>query len=99
MLQVQILGLGTYLPTRRVLNAELERDFGLPSGWIERRTGVRERRRADHETSVDIACAAARAALDDAGLKPSDIDLILAASASPHQSVPCTASLVQNALG
>ena len=99
MLRVQIQGLGSYLPPRRVPNAELERDFGLPSGWIERRTGVLERRRAEKETSVDMACAAARAALDDAGLKPGDLDLILAASASPHQTVPCTASLIQHALG
>jgi 3-oxoacyl-[acyl-carrier-protein] synthase-3 len=100
MLRVQIRGLGTYLPQRRVASPELESELGLPSGWIPHRTGVLERRRADErETSVDMAGAAACAALDDAGIGPGDVDLIVAASAGPHQSVPCTASLIQSALG
>jgi 3-oxoacyl-[acyl-carrier-protein] synthase-3 len=99
MLRVQIRGLGTYLPPRRVASAEMERDFGLPSGWIEHRTGVQERRRADRENTVEMACAAAGAALANAGLKPTDVDLIVSAAAAVHQSVPCTASLIQSALG
>ena len=59
MLPVHIAGLGFYLPKRRVDNAELEARLGIPAEWIERATGVRERRYATHETSAGMGAAAA----------------------------------------
>lgn len=99
MLPVKLAGLGWYLPERRVTNAELEARLAIPAGWIERATGVRERRYATDETSAGMAASAARAALADAGLAVGDLDAIVGASAGPQQAIPCTAALVQRELG
>ncbi len=63
-LPVRIAGLGWYLPTRRVTNSELERRIGIAPGWIARVSGVHERRYVDGETTVGMATAATRMALD-----------------------------------
>lgn len=99
MLPVKIAGLGAYLPERRVLNVELEDQLGIPSGWIERVTGVRERRYVSGETSAWMAAAAARRALAAAGRDLCDLDVIVGASTAPQQAIPCTAALVQRELG
>lgn len=99
MLPVRIAGLGSYLPERRVTSAELEAELNIPTGWIERATGVRERRYAAGETATGMAAAAARAALDSASLHVNDIDAIIGASSGPQQLIPCTAALVQRELG
>ncbi len=99
MLPITIAGLGHYLPELVVSSAELEAQLKLPPGWIERVTGVRERRYATHETSVGMAVAAAQRALAAARLGVRDLDLIIGASTAPQQAIPCTAALVQRALG
>ncbi len=97
---VKIAGLGHYLPERRVTNTEIEENLGLKPGWIARATGVLERRRASaEETNSRMAAQAARRALAAAGLDISDVDLIVGASASLEQMIPCTAALVQRELG
>lgn len=97
---VQLMGLGKFLPERVVYNAELEQALGLREGWIERATGVRERRRAESGMSTAaMAAAAARQALERAGRQIEDIDLIVGASSGPEQLIPCTAALVQRELG
>jgi 3-oxoacyl-[acyl-carrier-protein] synthase III len=93
-----IAGLGKYLPQRRVHNAELEGQLGLPAGWIAQRTGVLERRYVSHESSVSMATEAAKIAIEMAGLELKDIDCMIGASAAPQQALPCTAALVQRAL-
>ena len=98
-LPVTIAGLGAYLPPQRVTSAMLEAQLGLDPGWIERRTGVCERRYAASESSVEMAVAAIRQALLMAGREVGEIDLIIGASTAPHQAIPCTASFVQRALG
>ncbi|MDQ3707478.1 MAG: beta-ketoacyl-ACP synthase 3 [Chloroflexota bacterium] len=98
MLPVKIAGLGWYLPERRVPNVELEERLRIPAGWIERVTGVRERRYATHETAVGMGGAASRMALAEAGLDVGDIDAIIGASAAPQQMIPCTAALMQREL-
>lgn len=98
-LPVSIAGIGSYLPSRIVTNAELEDRLSLVPGWIERRTGVLERRVADDETTVSMAVSAARVALLRANLEPTDVDAIILASSAPQQAIPCTAALVQAALG
>lgn len=99
VLPVKIAGLGSYLPERIVSSAELETQLGIPTGWVERRTGVRERRYVADETAVEMAAIASQRALEDATLDLADIDAIIAASAAPQQAIPCTAALVQRALG
>ncbi len=99
-LPLRLAGLGVALPTRVVKNAEIETRCGLPAGWVEQRTGVRERRwAAAGETNSQLGAQAARAALAEAGWAPESLDLILYASGTPEQAIPDTAPLVQRALG
>ena len=97
-LPVRIAGLGHYLPSRRVLNAELEQKMGLPQGWIAQHTKVVERRYVEGETAVFQAAAAARMALGQASTPLNQIDAFIGASSTPHQAIPCTAALVQREL-
>jgi 3-oxoacyl-[acyl-carrier-protein] synthase III len=97
-LAVRIAGLGTYLPERVVTNGELEAQLGLAPGWIAKRTGVLERRYATFETTVSQAVAASQVALERAGITSKDLDAIIGANLA-QQTIPCTAALVQKALG
>jgi 3-oxoacyl-[acyl-carrier-protein] synthase-3 len=96
----RVIGLGHKLPDRVVPNGPIAERIGVDSDWIVRRTGIRERRYAEPgERTSDLATAAARRALQDAGLKPSDIDLVLVATMTPDELTPNTAPLVAEALG
>jgi 3-oxoacyl-[acyl-carrier-protein] synthase-3 len=98
-LPIKIAGLGKYLPARIVTSAELEQELEIPTGWVEKTTGVQTRRYVSGETASQMATAAARSALNMAGLQPSDLDAIIGASASARQAIPCTAAFVQRELG
>ncbi len=100
-LPIKILGMGRYLPARVVPSAEVEALCGLPAGWIERRTGVRERRWVSgaEETASYMGAQAAREAVAEAGLALTDIDLILNASGTPEQAIPDGGPLIQRQLG
>ena len=98
-LPLKIAGLGRYLPERVVPSAEVEALCGLPAGWIERHSGVRERRWATTETNSYMGAQAAREAVAEAGLALSDIDLIVNASGTPEQAIPDGGPLVQRQLG
>ncbi len=99
MFPVKIVGIGHYLPECIVTSSELEREMGIKAGWAEAASGIRERRRATHESSSGMAAAAARMALREARLEAADVDAIIGASAAPEQAIPCTAALVQQELG
>jgi 3-oxoacyl-[acyl-carrier-protein] synthase-3 len=99
MLPVRLAGLGSYLPDRRVTNAELEDRLGIAPGWIRRATGVEERRYAGDESASTMGAAAARDALAAAGLEPGDLDAIVGAAAAPQQAIPCTAVFIARELG
>lgn len=97
---VGILGLGYYLPSKILTNADLEKMVETSDEWIHTRTGIRERRiAADGENTSDLAVEAAKAALNSAGLKPTDLDLILVATMTPDMPCPATACIVQSKLG
>ena len=88
------------MPTRVVTNEYLEAKHGFEPGWIERRTGIRERRHAaaDQATS-DLCVPAARQALMAAGLRAADVDLLVVGTFTPDHACPSTANLVQHRLG
>lgn len=96
---VRIAGLGTYLPTQVVSSAALDERFGRAEGWSARATGVLERRHVQHETTEQMAAAAAARAIASAAITMDHIDLVISASASPRQQIPCTAVFVQRELG
>jgi 3-oxoacyl-[acyl-carrier-protein] synthase-3 len=95
-----IIGTGSALPARRVSNADLTEMVDTTDEWIVERTGIRFRHIAGHdETTGTLASDAARAAIAAAGVLPSDIDLIVLATATPDQTFPATATKVQAMLG
>lgn len=98
---VEVTGWGKYLPARVMRNAELAEMVDTTDEWIQARTGIRERRiAAPEETTCSLSVNAARAALDEAGVRPEDLDLIIVATCTPdYSNMPATASLVQHALG
>jgi 3-oxoacyl-[acyl-carrier-protein] synthase-3 len=95
-----VAGVGSALPRRQVTNEELARTVDTTDEWIVERTGIRNRYIAgEGETTATLATAAARSALEHAGLNAADIDLIVLATATPDQTFPSTATKVQAALG
>ncbi len=98
MLPVKIAGLGWYLPEKRVTNADLEACLGIPAPWIERVTGVQERRYCTYETAAQMGATAARMALEMADIDVRDVDVIIGASTTQQQAIPCTAVFVQREL-
>ncbi len=93
-----VIGTGSYLPARILTNAELAATVDTTDEWIVERTGIRERHiAADDELTSDLAVAAARAALAAAGLDR--VDLIVVATATPDQTFPACATVVQHKLG
>ena len=96
----RIAGTGSYLPEKVVTNADLEKIVETTDEWIASRTGIRERRRAaDGETTGDLAFYAATHAFEAAGVKASEIDLIVLGTTTPDLIFPSTACLLQHRLG
>jgi 3-oxoacyl-[acyl-carrier-protein] synthase-3 len=96
----EIIAAGHYAPARRVPNAAIEEQLGLEAGWIERRTGIRERRwAADGEALTDIALEAGRMALSRAGLAPRRVALTILATSTPDHLLPPSAPLLAHRLG
>ncbi|WP_031550940.1 beta-ketoacyl-ACP synthase III [Parvularcula oceani] len=95
-----VIGSGSALPARIVTNDELAQRIDTSDAWIRERTGIAQRHIAsEDERTSDLATRAARAALEDAGLTPDDIDLIVLATATPDLTFPSTAAIVQSKLG
>ncbi|KHF30501.1 3-oxoacyl-[acyl-carrier-protein] synthase 3 protein 1 [Anoxybacillus sp. BCO1] len=95
-----IIGIGRYVPERIVTNKELEQRMDTSDEWIRTRTGIEERRIAsdDIDTS-DMGYIAAKRALDNAGISPEQIDLILVATVTPDRPFPSVACMLQEKLG
>lgn len=99
MIYSRIAGTGRYLPERILTNADLEKMVDTTDEWIRTRTGI-ERRHicAEDETTCDMSEQAARAAMEDAGVGPEDIDLVIVGTTSPDQVFPNVGCLLQERL-
>jgi len=98
--RIVVAGSGSALPIRRVSNQELAETVDTSDEWIVERTGIRWRHIAgEGETTASLATEAARRALAAAGIEPSQVGLIVLATATPDQTFPASATIVQAALG
>lgn len=95
-----IAGTGSHLPDKVLTNDDLARIVNTSDQWIRERTGIKRRHiAAEGETCCDLACAAARNALDMAGAAAAEVDLVVMATTTPDKIFPSTACLVQKRLG
>ena len=95
-----IRGVGSYVPSQVVDNVALSKRVDTSDEWIRSRTGIKQRRFAtEKEATSDLAFIAAQNALNDAGKKPIDIDLVIVATITPDMAFPSTACLIQHRLG
>ena len=100
MMRSVVLGCGSYLPAKSVSNDDLAKKVDTSDEWITQRTGIRSRHiAAEGEKTSDLAIAAARSALESAGVSGRDLDLIVLATTTPDRTFPATAVRVQKALG
>ncbi|MFS2317719.1 beta-ketoacyl-ACP synthase III [Maricaulis sp. D1M11] len=98
--RTRFAGIGACLPDRILTNDELSSMVDTSDSWIRERTGIRQRHlAAEGETTSDLAERAARRALDQAGLTPDDVDLIIVATTTPDFTFPSVASMIQGRLG
>ena len=91
----RIIGTGSYIPKKVITNDDLSLTLDTSDAWISTRTGIHNRHIAEGMTSSDMAYMAARRAVDDSGLNPADVDVIIVATSSPDYAFPSTAALVQ----
>ena len=97
---VSIVGTGSYVPERRLTNDDLSKIVATDDKWIITRTGIKERRiAADDEYTSDMGAKAALAAMEQAGIRAEEIDLILVATATPDMVFPATACFIQTKIG
>src|SRR3990170_8508587 len=94
-----ITGTGSHVPSVILKNQDLEKIVDTNNEWIIARTGIKERRIVDGETTNDIAVKAAKNALKSAGTSPKDIDLIIVGTVTPEMLFPSTACFVQSHIG
>ncbi len=100
LVRAKITALGTYVPPRLLTNDDLEKLVETSNDWIVERTGIRERHVVDQGVATsDLATEAARLALIERGLAPSDLDALIVATVTPDMFFPSTACLVQHKLG
>ncbi len=96
----RIAGLGRFLPEKIVTNQDLEKIVDTSDEWITTRTGIKERRVvAEGEGLLDLVVRAGKAAMDDAGVEPEAVDLLIVATATPEQPIPATSAIAQPKLG
>ncbi len=99
-IRAKISALGTYVPPRLLTNADLEKMVDTNNEWIMARVGIRERHIVDKGVATsDLAVEAAKKALAQRGLEPSDVDAIIVGTVTPDMFFPSTACLVQHKLG
>jgi len=99
LMGVQVVGIGSYAPKKRVRNEDLAA-LGYDAEWIVQRTGILERRHAEpNEATSDLAVEAARRCIQHAKVDPADVDLVLLGTFTPDMLLPSTGSMIQDRLG
>ena len=99
-IKVAIAGTGSYVPERVLTNSDLEIMVDTSDEWITTRTGIKERRiAAEDEFTSHMAVKASRKAIEQAGISPSEVELIIVATITPNTLTPATACYVQHELG
>jgi 3-oxoacyl-[acyl-carrier-protein] synthase-3 len=97
---ISITGLGCYVPKRVVTNEELSKMVDTSDEWIVERTGIRERRVAEPEQALsDLCLPAAKDALEQAGVRAADVDLVIVATVTPDMFFPSTGAIIADVLG
>lgn len=99
MTEVRISGFGGGIPKRKVTNEELTKYVDTSDEWIRSRTGIEARYIATEETLTDLCVQAANQAMDQAGISPEELDLIIVATLTPDLALPNTSCMVQKQLG
>ncbi len=99
-LRSRITGTGSYAPKKILNNFDLEKMIDTSDEWITERTGIKERRIAESfEAASDLSIEASKKALQNAGVKPKEVDMIIAATISGDMPIPSTASFIQHRIG
>jgi len=99
-LRSRITGTGSYTPQKVLTNFDLEKMVDTSDEWITERTGIKERRIAkDTESASDLGLPASKMAIEMAGIKPKDIDMIIVSTVTGDMPIPSTASILQDKLG
>ena len=98
-MSIKIIGTGSALPKRQVTNQELEKLVETSDEWIRERTGIESRYISTGETLVSLTALACERALENAGRKAEEVELLLVATCSPERAIPCVACQVQSAIG
>ncbi|MHC4605792.1 MAG: 3-oxoacyl-ACP synthase III family protein [Planctomycetota bacterium] len=99
-IKVRIAGTGSFTPEKRLTNADLEKMVDTSDDWITQRTGIKERRIADEGVvTSDMGAEAARKAIESAGIRPEDVDLLYCATCTPDRIAPATAAYLQAKIG
>lgn len=100
MIRAKVIATGSYVPEKVLTNFDLEKMVDTSDEWIIERTGINQRRIArDDQAASDLAYEASKAALESAGLKPKDLDLIIVATVTGDMPLPATACILQHRLG
>ncbi|MFN8369212.1 MAG: beta-ketoacyl-ACP synthase III [Bacteriovoracaceae bacterium] len=98
-MQSKIIGIGSYLPSRKVTNFDLAKFLETSDEWIQKRTGIVERRWVENQSTTDLALFACEDAIKMAGIKKEEIDLIIFATLSPDHEFPGSGCFLQAKLG
>ena len=98
-MSIRIIGTGSALPEKRITNEMLARMVDTSDEWIRERTGIRSRHVSTGETTASLAAQACRRALEYAGREAGEVELLLTATCSPEEALPCTACQIQDKIG
>lgn len=98
-MSIRIIGTGSALPEKRVSNQDLTELVETSDEWIKERTGIGSRHISTGETLVSLSAEACKMALEDAGRKAAEVELLLVATCSPERNIPCAACQVQSVIG
>ncbi len=99
MYGAKICGTGSAKPNTILTNEDLAKVVDTSDEWISTRTGIKSRHISSGETTIELATLAANKAIEDAGVSPAELDMVIVATITPEQLMPSTACVVQDNIG